>query len=122
MQLGACTHREHAYMWVHTLGELLDHTCPEPRLLVPWSLPCASHVWGLEGCKDDGSSCIYGFGHGIAWPCSICGDQMDGDQTSRARGCPAQPQPSPEVPNSCSGVPLCQVCVLRGALPARPPS
>lgn len=46
----------------------------------------------------------------------------DGDQTSRARGCLAQPQPSPEVPNSCPGVPLCQVCVLRGALPARPPS
>lgn len=59
---------EHSYTWVHTSGELLDHADPEPGLLVPWSLLCASRVWGLEGCRDDGSSCIYGFGHGTAWP------------------------------------------------------
>lgn len=64
-----CLHpQEHAYTWVHTSGELLDCADPEPGLLVPWFLPCASHVWGLEGCRDDGSSCIYGFGHGTTWP------------------------------------------------------
>lgn len=42
------------------------------RLLLR-SLPCTSHVWGLGGCKDGGSSCIYGFGHGMACPCSVCG-------------------------------------------------
>lgn len=119
-QLGACTHGKHAYMWVHTLGELLDHAYPEPGLLVSWSLPCASHVWGLEGCKDDGSSCIYGFGHGTAWPCSICGHQGWGpnQQGQRLPGStPAFPRGPKFLP---WGPPLPSVCV-EGGFASSPP-
>lgn len=119
-QLGARTHREHACTWVHTSGELLDHAYPEPGLLMPWSLPSASHVWGLEGCKDDGSSCIYGFGHSTAWPCFICGHQGWGPNQQGQR----LPGSTPDFPRSPKFLPwdppLPSVCV-EGSFASSPP-
>lgn len=120
MQVGACTHGEHAYTWEHTSGELLDHAFSEPGLMGPWSLPCASHVWGLEGCKDGGSSCIYGFGHGTAWPRSLCGHQGWGPNQQGQR----LPGSSPDFPRSPRflpwGPPLPSVCV-EGSFASSPP-
>lgn len=38
-QLGACTHREHAYTGVHTLGKLLDHAYLEQGCWCPGPCP-----------------------------------------------------------------------------------
>lgn len=78
MQLGACTDRERVSTWVHILGGVglriaRARAAGHIINLVLRSLPCITHVWSLGCCKDDGPSCIYGFGHSAAWPCSVCG-------------------------------------------------
>lgn len=86
--------------------------CPGPYPAPP--------MWGLEGCKDDGSSCIYGFGHGTAWPCSICGHQGWGpnQQGQRLPGStPAFPRGPKFLP---WGPPLPSVCV-EGGFASSPP-
>lgn len=90
--------------------------------LVLWSLPCVSHMWGLGGCEGDGSSCIYGFGHSMAQPCSICGHRGWGPNR-QGQGLPGSTPASPKGPKFLpQGPPFCCGCVLRGALPAHPPS
>lgn len=84
------------------------------------SPPCIFHVWGLGGCKDNSSFCMYGFGRGIEWPCSICGHRGWGPNW-QGQGI-AQPQLPPEVPNSCLEVPLSALCVcIEGGFASLPP-
>lgn len=89
--------------------------------LVLWSLPCISRMWGLGGCKGDGSSCIYGFGHSTARPCAICGHRGWGPNR-QGQGLPGSIPASPRGPKFLPrGPPHCHGCVLRGALPAHSP-
>lgn len=50
-QLGACTHREHAYTGVHTLGELLDHAYSEQGCWCPGPCPVPPMCGALRAAR-----------------------------------------------------------------------
>jgi len=103
-----------------------------PRGCVFWGavglhVPRARHQgtspgWGSAPCPASPMRGAWGAARMMAPPASMAlaperhglvpsAGTGDGDRSGRARGHLPQPQPPPEVPNSCPGVPLSAACV-----------
>lgn len=120
-QLGACTHREHANMGVHTLGELLDHAYPEQVCWCPGPCPVPPMCGALRAARMMAPPASMALGkHSMAmfhlWAPDGWGPKQQGQRL------PGSTPAFPRSPKFLPWGPPCQACVLRGALPAPPPS